>query len=54
MNGFSLIFAVVVIISLAVIAGVMVLALFGGIRLAQQPPWHRRKVHHPPIMHHHG
>lgn len=54
MNGFSLIFAVVVIISLAVIAGVMVLALFGGIRLAQQPPWHRRKGHHSPIMHHQG
>lgn len=53
MNGLSLIFAVVVIISVAVISGVVVLAFIGGARLISQPPWKHRKTKLPPVAHHH-
>lgn len=52
-NGLSLIFAVVVIISVAVIAGVLVLASIGGARLVSSPPWKHRKSKLPPVAHHH-
>lgn len=54
MNGLSLIFAVVVIITVAVVSGVIVMALIGSARLISQPPWKRRKGKLPPVAHHHG
>jgi len=54
MNGFSLIFAVVVILTVAVISGAVVLALLGGLRFASQPPWQKRKGKGVTVVHHHG
>lgn len=54
MNGLSLIFAVVVILTVAVISGVVVLLFIGGARLVAQPPWKHRKAKIPPVAHHHG
>ena len=53
MNGLSIIFAVVVILTVAVLAGVLVLVFIGGSRLVSQPPWKRRKSK-TPIAPHHG
>lgn len=54
MNGLSLIFAVVVILTVAVLAGVVVLIFIGSAKLVAQPPWKRHKSKLPPVAHHHG
>lgn len=52
MNGLSLIFAVVVIITVAVVAGVVVMGFVGGARMLADPPWKRRKTKVTPFPHH--
>lgn len=54
MNGLSIIFAVVVILTVTVIAGVLVLIFIGGAKLVAQPPWKRRKEKISPVAHHHS
>jgi hypothetical protein len=53
MNGLSLIFAVVVIITVAVASGVVVMAFLGGARLVSHHPWKHHKTKIPPAIHHH-
>ncbi|MFP5238085.1 MAG: hypothetical protein ACLGSD_19485 [Acidobacteriota bacterium] len=54
MNGLSIIFAVVVILTVAVLSGLLILLFIGGARLVAQPPWKRHKSKLPPIAHHHS
>lgn len=53
MNGLSILFAVVVILSLALICGVIILTLIGSAQLVVAPPWVRRRSKLPPLAHHH-
>lgn len=46
MNGYSILFAVLVIVSIAIIIGTLVLSVLGGYRLMPQPHWPRRRPHH--------
>jgi hypothetical protein len=53
MNGFSLIFAVVLIITVGAISGVVMLMLLGGLRHVPTPPWRKRKPAHSALAGHH-
>ncbi len=52
MNGYSLLFAVVVILAIAIISGTVVAGLLGSRQLAARPIWHRRKTKGPTPLHH--
>ncbi len=54
MNGFSLIFSVVLIITAAVVCGVVIMMLLGGLRHLPLPPWRRRKHTHSALAGHRG
>lgn len=46
MNGYSILFAGLVILAIAIIIGTVALTLLGGFRIVTQPPWHRHGPHH--------
>lgn len=54
MNGLSLIFAVVVILTVAVLSGILVMVFIGTAKMVAHPPWKRHKAKLPPVAHHHG
>jgi hypothetical protein len=54
MNGYSLIFAVVVIVTIAVISGAVVMGLIGARQLAMNTAWRRKSTRWPFIAHHRG
>lgn len=54
MNGLSIVFAVVLILSLALICGVVILTLIGSAQLVVAPPWVRRRSKLSHVAHHHS
>ena len=51
MNGYSLLFGVLVIVAIAIIIGALVLTLAGGMQFITLPAWRRRKTHHGALHH---
>lgn len=46
MNGYSIFFADLVILTIAIILGAIAFLTIGGIRHISQAPWQRRRAHH--------